>query len=79
MPKEQVYDDGSEVVIVTEEDDPPKGPYVDSEEVIENMTGSELEAGEFLGAAIDPDDDEDDGSKWGTIENPTMRPEDFHD
>jgi hypothetical protein len=72
------YDDGSEVEIEVEEDDPPRnGRWRDSEDIIEHPTDDELAAGEFLGLAIDIGDDNDDGSQWGTIDRPTMRPEDF--
>jgi hypothetical protein len=78
MPDDPVFDDGSQVVFVTPEEDPPRsGEWVDQEDMILTPTDDEVAAGEFLGQAIDIDDDEDNGSQWGTIENPTMHPEDF--
>jgi len=76
--KEMAFDDGSEVEIECEEEDPPRsGEWVDSESLFDEMTEEETEAGEFLGKVIDPDDDEDSGEQWGTVENPTMTAEDF--
>jgi hypothetical protein len=79
MPDDElVYNDGTEVEVTLEPEDCPTGDdYVDSEDVIAERSEDEEAAGEFLGAAIDIDDDEDDGSKWGTVEEPTMRAEDF--
>jgi hypothetical protein len=72
------YNDGSEVLVNAEEEDPPKsGVWVDSEDLITDPTDDELNAGEFLGQAIDVDDDEDDGSKWGTIDEPALTGEDM--
>lgn len=81
MPDESVYDDGSEVVHTVEPDDPIPDNYVDPEEVIEEGLQDQVQvaAGEFLGLAIDPDDDEDNGSQWGTAHNPTMSPSDFEE
>lgn len=79
MPEEQVFDDGSEVEYEAPVDDPPSGEYVDSHDVIADALRDpdQVAAGEFLGLAIDPDDDTDNGSQWGTPENPTMTQEDF--
>jgi hypothetical protein len=63
MPDEQVYDDGSEVEIEVDPEEPPDR-WVDSEEILQNPTRGELEAGEFLGQAIDVDDDDDNGLQW---------------
>jgi hypothetical protein len=70
---DEAYNDGSNVELEVE----PEDAGDDGDMVIETMTDDEVAAGEFLGAAIDVADDSDDGSQWGTIENPTMRPEDF--
>lgn len=65
MSEPMAYDDGSDVEIECEPEEPPQsGDWVDSEEMIHNPTDEELARGEFLGAAIDVDDDYDDGSKW---------------
>lgn len=75
MTDEQVFDDGSDVVIVCDEDhDLPEG-FVDHDEL--HATIPEMEAGEFLGKVIDPDNDDDNGSQWGTVDNPTMTSADF--
>lgn len=79
MPDEPAYDDGSEIVVVTPQDDPPSGEYVDAEELIHNLTDEEMAAGQFLGEVIDVDDDEDDGSQWGSFEEPTMTADDFRE
>ena len=81
MPDEEpVFDDGSDVEIVTDEEEPPRSQvWNDSEEFFENITEEEMAAGEFLGKANDPDDDEDNGSQWGTVENPAMTAEDFEE
>jgi hypothetical protein len=57
-----VYDDGTEVEIETEPEDPPRsGEWVDPEEFFEHPTDEELAEGERLGREIDIDDDEDSG------------------
>jgi hypothetical protein len=61
-PDDPVYDDGSEVEIVTEADDPPSsGEWVDSEDIIHDPTPEELAAGKLMGELVDPDNDEDNG------------------
>jgi hypothetical protein len=56
------YDDGSEVEIEVEPEDPPRsGEWVDHEEFFESPTDEELAEGERLGQEIDVDDDEDSG------------------
>lgn len=56
------YDDGSEIEVVTEPDDPPSsGEWIDSEEMIHNPTEEEVSEGRRLGEVIDIDDDEDNG------------------
>ena len=74
MPDEPVFDDGSEVEVVIEEDDPPSsGVWVDNEQDgVFDLSQEEAEAGDFLGQVIDVDDDEDDGLQWGTIEEPVL-------
>lgn len=62
MPDDDVFNDGSEVEVVCEPDDPPSsGEWVDSEDLIQNPTPEELAMGEVMGQAIDVDDDEDNG------------------
>jgi len=57
-----VFDDGSEVTIVVEPDDPPKnGIWVDHEEFFQTLTPEELAEGKRLGETIDVDDDWDTG------------------
>jgi hypothetical protein len=59
---DHAYDDGSEVEVETEQDDPPSsGQWVDPEEFIHNPTDEEVAEGERLGNEIDIDDDEDNG------------------
>lgn len=59
-----VFDDGSEVEIVTPVDDPPRsGEWVDVEPSSVPITDAEAELGRYLGEAIDVDDDDDDGSE----------------
>lgn len=63
---DHAYDDGSEVEIETEPDDPPSsGVWVDPEEAIHNPTSEEWVEGMRLGQAIDVDDDEDNGMPGG--------------
>ena len=59
------YDDGSEVEVVCDED--PDEPGVDIHDVLATATDEDFELGDFLGAMIDIDDDEDDGSKWAGV------------
>ena len=55
------YDDGSEVDIVTDVEDPPRsGKWVDAEAFV--PTDDELEMGQLLGETIDVDDDDDNGA-----------------
>lgn len=62
MPDDDVFNDGSEIEVVCEPDDPPRsGEWVDSEEMIANPTEEELVLGEVVGQAIDVDNDEDNG------------------
>lgn len=57
-----VFDDGSEVEIVIEPDDPPKsGVWVDHEQFYDDMTPEELAEGDRLGREIDVDNDWDTG------------------
>lgn len=59
---DQAYDDGSEAVIVTDVEEPPRGPWVDHEEaIVARPTDDEIEMGNLLGREIDPDDDNDAG------------------
>jgi hypothetical protein len=59
---DNVFDDASEVTLVSEEDEPPTGGvWGDSEEFLHNPTKEELAEGERLGREIDADDDEDNG------------------
>lgn len=61
---EPVFDDGSEVEVVTPEDDPPRsGEWVDVEPSAVPITEAEAELGRYLGEAIDVDDDDDDGTE----------------
>lgn len=60
---EPVFDDGSEVEVVTPVEDPPRsGVWVDAEPSTVPVTAEEAELGRYLGEAIDVGDDEDDGS-----------------
>jgi hypothetical protein len=60
---EPVFDDGSDVEVVTPVEDPPRnGVWVDMEPSSVPITDAEAELGRYMGEAIDPDDDEDDGS-----------------
>lgn len=80
MPNDEaVFDDGSTVFVVTPEDDPPSGEYVDTHDVLDELTEEEEAAGDFLGQATDVDNDEDNGSQWGTVENPTVTAEEFRE
>jgi hypothetical protein len=73
---ELVYDDGSDIDETTPYEDPPRdGTWVDPEATA--PTPDEAAAGEFLGAAIDVDDDDDNGDQWGTVEDPALSDDDF--
>lgn len=62
MPAGDAYDDGSEIQIVTDQDDPPSsGEWVDSEDAIHNPTDAELDAGQLMGELILIDNDRDNG------------------
>lgn len=62
MPDHEPLDDGSEVEIVCERDDPPSsGEWVDHEKFYDDLTVTEVTAGNHLGRTIDVDDDEDNG------------------
>jgi len=57
-----VFDDGSDIQIVCESDDPPtSGQWADHEEFFAAPTAAELLEGARLGLTIDIDDDGDNG------------------
>lgn len=56
------YENGTTDEIELEPDEPPKsGEWVDVHDVLANPTDEEIEAGNAMGEAIDPDDDDDNG------------------
>lgn len=60
---DQAYDDGSEVVIRVDPEDPPEsGVWVDSEAFIEAPTEDEIAMGNLLGKETHTGDDEDNGA-----------------
>ncbi len=58
-----VFDDGSDIEIEIEPDDPPRsGQWVDHEDFLgEGLTDAEIEIGNVMGEIIDVDDDTDSG------------------
>lgn len=59
-----VYDDGSDVEIETEPEDPPRsGEWIDSEIHLANPNDDELAMGKALGEGIIVEDDDDNGER----------------
>lgn len=57
-----VFDDGSEVVVETPQEDPPRsGQWADAEPSNVPLTEDEAALGRYLGEAIDVEDDDDNG------------------
>jgi hypothetical protein len=66
-----VFDDGSTIEVYC----PVESPGTDHSDLV--ATEEDIAAGDFLGSAIDPDDDNDNGEQWGTVDDPTMTGADF--